>query len=132
MSRANPWESCTTTTIWVPPQCCAARSSAVSPAATRLGCGGTQAIRANCKWGYQELDSRFRGNDIALKLFSVMPALRLRSGQAPAGIQDRLLLRVNANEIRSQFLLNHRRGWASLSPISRLRTLKLDPDRIPK
>ena len=49
-----------------------------------------------------ELDSRFRGNDIALRLFSVMPALRLRSGQAPAGIQDLLLLRVNANEIRSR------------------------------
>src|SRR5438093_6084774 len=48
------------------------------------------------------LDSRFRGNDIALRLFSVMPALRLRSGQAPAGIQDLLLLRVNANEIRSR------------------------------
>ena len=31
-----------------------------------------------------------------------MPALRLRSGQAPAGIQDLLLLRVNANEIRSK------------------------------
>src|SRR5437867_6156576 len=48
------------------------------------------------------LDSRFRGNDIALRLFAVMPALRLRSGQAPAGIQDLLLLRVNANEIRSK------------------------------
>src|SRR5438094_2852026 len=71
-----------------------------------------------------ELDSRFRGNDIAVKLFSVMPALRLRSGQAPAGIQDLLLLRVNANEIRSQFSLNHQRGWASLSLISPLRSAK--------
>jgi hypothetical protein len=52
-----------------------------------------------------ELDSRFRGNDIALKLFSVMPALRLRSGQAPAGIQDLRLLRVTANEIHSRGLL---------------------------
>src|SRR5437773_2808972 len=60
------------------------------------------ALRANCKWVYQELDSRFRGNDVALKLFSVMPALRLRSGQAPAGIPGLLLLRVNANEIRSK------------------------------
>ena len=51
-------------------------------------------IRANCKWGYQELDSRFRGNDIALQLFSVMPA--------QACIQDLLLPRVNANEIRSR------------------------------
>ena len=42
--------------------------------------------RVNCKWVYQELDSRFRGNDIALKLFAVMPA--------QAGIQDPLLLRV--------------------------------------
>src|SRR5437867_8784958 len=47
------------------------------------------------------LDSRFRGNDTALQLFAVMPALRLRSGQAPAGIQDLLLLRVNADESRS-------------------------------
>src|SRR5437762_7565210 len=46
------------------------------------------------RWVSQELDSRFRGNDIALKLFAVMPALRLRSGQAPAGIQDLPLLRV--------------------------------------
>src|SRR5436309_8276954 len=53
------------------------------------------------------LDSRFRGNDIALKLFSVMPALRLRSGQAPAGIQDLLLLRVTANEIHSSRLLKN-------------------------
>src|SRR2546425_789068 len=45
MSQASPWGSCTTTTIWVPPLCCAVRSSAVSPAATRLGCGGTQEIR---------------------------------------------------------------------------------------
>ena len=50
--------------------------------------------RANCKWVYQELEARFRGNDSALKLFSVMPA--------QAGIQDLLLLRVNANEIRSK------------------------------
>ena len=34
-----------------------------------------------------------------------MPALRLRSGQAPAGIQDLLLLRVTANEIHSRGLL---------------------------
>ena len=54
--------------------------------------------RANCQWVYQKLDSRFRGNDSALKLFSVLPALRLRSGQAPAGIQGLLLLRINANE----------------------------------
>src|SRR5439155_17967754 len=113
MSQASPWESCTTTTIWVPPQCCAARSSVVSPAATPLGSGGTQEIRANCKWGYQELDSRFRGNDIALKLFSVMPALRLRSGQAPAGIQDLLLLRVNANEIRSRVFSDSQPGHRS-------------------
>jgi hypothetical protein len=53
--------------------------------------------RANCKWVYQKLDSRFRGNDIALQLFSVMPA--------QAGIQDLLLLRVNANEIRSNVTL---------------------------
>jgi hypothetical protein len=50
--------------------------------------------RANCKWVYQKLDSRFRGNDSALKLFFVMPA--------QAGIQDLLLLWVNANEIRSR------------------------------
>src|SRR6266568_485802 len=49
--------------------------------------------RANCKWVYQKLDSRFRGNDTALQLFAVMPA--------QAGIQDLLLLRVNADEIRS-------------------------------
>src|SRR5213594_4468178 len=64
----------------------------------RSGRRGTRkkwsALRANCKGVYQERDSRFRGNDIALKLFSVMPA--------QAGIQDLLLLRVNANEIRSR------------------------------
>ena len=49
--------------------------------------------RANCKWVYQELDSRFRGNDVALQRFAVMPV--------QAGIQDLLLLRVNATEIRS-------------------------------
>jgi len=42
----------------------------------------------------EELDSRFRGNDIALKLFAVMPA--------QAGIQDLLRLPVNANKIRSK------------------------------
>ena len=51
------------------------------------------ALRANCKWVYQELDSRFRGNDVALQRFAVMPV--------QAGIQDLLLLRVNATEIRS-------------------------------
>src|SRR6266705_4559597 len=74
----------------------------------RSGRRGTRkkwsALRANSKGVYQERDSRFRGNDIALRLFSVMPALRLRSGQAPAGIQDLLLLRVNADEIRSSGL----------------------------
>jgi len=39
------------------------------------------------------LDSRFRGND-------VMPALRLRSGQAPAGIQGLLSL---GNPLRPLF-----------------------------
>ena len=58
-------------------------------------------MRANCQWVYQKLDSRCRlsaiqagGNDIALKLFSVMPV--------QAGIQALLLLGVNANEIRSK------------------------------
>src|SRR5207253_6656486 len=31
-------------------------------------------MRANCQWVDQKLDSRFRGNDIALKLFPVIPA----------------------------------------------------------
>src|SRR5882724_6724495 len=54
------------------------------------------------------LDSRFRGND-------VMPALRLRSGQAPAGIQCacslgtrlRPLLRQRANYAQSSTCI----GW---------------------
>src|SRR6266567_3922130 len=49
------------------------------------------------------LDSRFRGND-------VMPALRLRSGQAPAGIQWSLSL---GNPLRT--LLRRRANYAQSS-----------------
>src|SRR5438034_6831316 len=49
------------------------------------------------------LDSRFRGND-------VMPALRLRSGQAPAGIQRSLSL---GNPLRT--LLRQRANYAQSS-----------------
>ena len=74
-------------------------------------------IRANCKWVHQKLDSRFRGNDIALRLFSVMPALRLHSGQAPAGIQCSLSLR---NPLRILFRqskrIRRRRSASQLGP----------------
>ena len=48
-------------------------------------------LRANCKWVYQKLDSRFRGNDITLKRFSVMPA--------QVGIQNNA-----ASELRACFI----------------------------
>src|SRR5205823_4563534 len=50
------------------------------------------------------LDSRFRGND-------VMPALRLRSGQAPAGIQCSLSL---GSPLRT--LLRQRANYTQSSP----------------
>ena len=71
-------------------------------------------VRANCKWVHQKLDSRFRGNDIALRLFSVMPALRLRSGQAPAGIQCSLSLR---NPLRILFRQQANKEAAQRLPV---------------